>query len=50
MSKKSIKKNKGISKSDSEKKENEATYMESMEKVIKKLTNEIIDLKKSKRE
>ena len=49
-SQKSIKKNKGIPRSDSEKKEKDPTYMESMQRVIKKLTNDIINLKKNKGE
>ena len=49
-SKKSIKKNKGISKSDLEKKGKEPTEMESMQRVIKKLTSDIINLKKNKGE
>lgn len=47
---KSIKKKKGISKLDSEKKDKEPTDMESIQRVIKNLTNEIIDLKKNKGE
>ena len=47
---KSIKKNKGIPRSDLEKKEKEPTDMESMQRVIKKITNKIIDLKKNKGE
>ena len=47
---KSIKKNKEILRSDAEKKENDPTNMESMQRVIKQLTNEIIDLKKNKGE
>jgi hypothetical protein len=43
---KSMKKDKGISKLDSEKKEKEPMDMESMHRVIKKLTNKIIYLKK----
>ena len=49
-SKKSIKKNKGISKSDLEKKHKEPMDMENMQKVIKQLTNEIIYLNKNKGE
>jgi hypothetical protein len=49
-SEKSIKKNKGISRSDTEKKEKESMYMESMQRGIKHLTNDIIDLKKNKGE
>ena len=44
---KSIKKNKGISKSDSEKKDKEPTDMESMQRVIEYLTNEILYLNKN---
>ena len=47
---KSIKKNKGIPKSDLEKKEKDPMDMESMQRVIKQLTKEIIDLKKNKGE
>ena len=47
-SEKSIKKNKGILKSGAEKKEKETTDMESMQRVIKPLRNDIIDLKKNK--
>ena len=49
-SEKSIKKNKGISKSDSEKKDKEPNDIKSMQRVIKQLTNEIIELKKNKAE
>ena len=38
-----IKKNKGIPKLDSEKKEKEPTNIESMQRVIKQLTNKIIE-------
>ena len=47
---KSIKNNKKKSKLDSEKKDNEPTNMEIIQRVIKHLTNEIIDLKKIKGE
>ena len=47
-SKKSIRKKKGIPKSDSEKKEKDPTDMESMQRVIKQLINDKIDLKKNK--
>lgn len=46
-SEKSIKKNKGIPRSDSEKTEKEPTDMESMQRFIMHLTNEIINLKKN---
>ena len=49
-SKKNIKKNKGIPRSDTEKKEKEPMDMESMQRVIKQLINDIIDLKKNKGE
>ena len=49
-SEKSIKKNKGILRADGEKKEKEPTNMASMQRVIKQLTNDIIDLKKNKGE
>ena len=49
-SEKRIKKNKGILKLDTKKKENEPTDMERMQRVIKKLTNDIINLKKNKGE
>ena len=42
--------NKGIPKSDLEKKEKDPMDMESMERVIKQLTNQIIDLSKNKGE
>ena len=45
---KSIKKNKGISKTDSEKKDKEPMDMENMQRFIKNITNEIIYLKKNK--
>ena len=45
-----IKKSKGISKSKSDKKDKDLMDMESMKRIIKKLTNEIIDLKKNKGE
>ena len=41
------KRNKGTSKMDSYKKEKEPTDMDSMQRMIKQLTNEIIDLKNS---
>ena len=47
-SKKRIKKNKGILRSNVEKKEKEPTDMASMQRVIKQLTNDIIYLKKNK--
>ena len=47
---KNIKKNKGILRIDTEKKDKEPTDMESMQRVIKQLTNDIIDLKKNKGE
>ena len=50
LSEKIIKKKKGISKLDLEKKEKDPTNMENMHRVIKQLTNEIIDLKKNKGE
>ena len=43
-------KNKGVPRSDAEKKEKELTDMERMQRVRKQLTNEIIDLKKNKGE
>ena len=43
-------KGKGISKLESDKKDKYPIYMESMQQVIKQLTNEIIDLKKNKGE
>ena len=49
-SEKSVKKNKGISKIDSEKEDKDTMDMGSMQRVIKHLTNEIIDLKKKKGE
>ena len=49
-SEKNIKKNKGILKSDTEKKEKDPTDMASMQRVIKQLTNDIINLKKNKGE
>ena len=49
-SQKNTKKNKGIPRTDTEKKDKEPTDMESMQRVIKQLTNELIDLKKSKGE
>ena len=45
-----IKKNKGILRLDVEKKEKDPTGMESMQRVIKQLKNDIIDLKKNKGE
>ena len=48
-SKKPIKK-KGILKTDTEKKDKEPTDMASMQRVLKQITNELIDLKKSKGE
>lgn len=50
LSEKSIKKNKGISKTDSKKKDKETMDIESMKRVTKKLTNDIIDLNKNKGE
>ena len=50
LSKKSIKKNKRIPRSYSRKKEKEPTNMAGMQRVIKKLTNDTIDLKKNKGE
>ena len=47
-SKKNTKKNKGILRTNIEKKDKEPTDMASMHRVIKKLTNDIIDLKKNK--
>ena len=47
ISKKNGKKNKGSSKMDLDKKQKEPTNMDSIQRIIKKLTNEIIDLKKS---
>lgn len=47
---KSIKKNKGFSNTNSEKKDKDPTDMESMQRVIKKLTDDIIDLNKNKGE
>ena len=47
---KSTKKNQGTSKTDLEKKDREPTDMEGMQRVIKKLTNDIIGLKKNKGE
>ena len=49
-SKKSIKKNNGISKANLKKKDKQPTYMERMRRVIKQITNEIIELKKNKEE
>ena len=49
-SEKIIKKNKGIPRLDAEKKEKDPMDMESMKRVIKKLTNDIIDLYNKKRE
>ena len=49
-SEKSLKNNKGISKTDSKNKDKESTYMEIMHRIIKKITNEIIDLNKNKGE
>ena len=49
-SEKSIKKSKGILRPTIEKKENEPTDMESMQRVIKYLTNDIINLNKNKGE
>ena len=46
-SEKTIKK-KGILKIDTEKKDKEPTDMESMQRVLKQITNELIDIKKSK--
>ena len=43
-------KNKGIIKTDIEKKDKEPTDMASMQRVLKQITNELIDLKKSKGE
>ena len=48
-SEKPIKK-KGILKTDMEKKDKEPTDMASMQRVLKQITNELIDLKKSKGE
>lgn len=45
---KNAKKSKGISKTNSEKKDKDLTDMESMQRIIKHITNEIIDLKKNK--
>jgi hypothetical protein len=47
-SKKNGKKNKGTSKIDLEKQEKELTDMDSMQRMIKQLKNEIIYLKKNK--
>lgn len=44
------KKNKGMSKTKSEKEDKELTNMDIMQQMIKQLINEIIDLKKNKRE
>ena len=49
-SQKNTNKGKGILRTDTEKKYKEPTDMESMQRVIKQLTNGIIDLKKNKRE
>jgi hypothetical protein len=49
-SKKNIKKSKGILRTDSEKKDKDPTDMASMQRVIKQLTNDIVDLKKNKGE
>ena len=49
-SKKNTKKSKGILRMDTEKKDKEHTDMENMQRVIKQLTNELIDLKKNKGE
>ena len=49
-SEKNTKKNKGIRKTDTKKNDKEPTDMESMQRVIKKLMNDIIDLKKNKGE
>ena len=45
-----IKKNRGILRMDTEKKDKEPTDMISMQRVIKQLMNELIDLKKIKGE
>jgi hypothetical protein len=47
-SKKNTNKSKGILRTDTEKKDKEPTDMASMQRVIKQLTNDIIDLKKNK--
>ena len=47
-SEKNANKNKGIIRTDTEKKDKEPTDMASMQRVIKQLTNELIDLMKSK--
>jgi hypothetical protein len=47
---KNIKKNKGILRSNTEKKDKEPTDMKNMQRVIKQLTNDIIDRKKNKGE
>ena len=50
LSKKSVNKNKGISKIYSKKEDKDIMDMENMQRVIKQLTNEIIDFKKNKGE
>ena len=50
LSEMSIKKNIGIPRSDAQKKEKDPTDMESMQRFIKNLTNDIINLKKNKGE
>ena len=45
-----MRKNKGTSKIDSEKNDKDPTIMERMQRIIKQLTNEIIDLKKKRGE
>ena len=49
-SEKNTKKNKGIIRTDTEKKDKEPTDMESMQRVMKQLMNNIIDLNKNKGE
>jgi hypothetical protein len=49
-SEKNTKKTKGILRTDTEKKDKEPTDMASMERVIKQLTNELVDLKRNKGE